>query len=117
VPNFPDPIVGADGDARLPDNVRIPAAAKTACASVAREGNGKGIPTYSPAQIAQLRKLAQCFRAHGISDWPDPDAAGAFPLNDRLRNMGKRAWLPARDACKQYFVGKGMVVSKPKAGS
>jgi hypothetical protein len=109
VPNFPDPVVGSNGEVQVP-GMQVPAAAKTACAPIMRQLAGtKSLPSYSPAQMDQLRKLAQCFRAHGVADWPDPDSNGIFQINERLRQLGKRAWLPAREACKQYFVGKSII--------
>ncbi|MFB9719410.1 hypothetical protein [Planobispora longispora] len=118
VPGAGDPEVEADGSVGVPGiPERIPAAAQTACAPLERRaaaiGKGGGEERYTAAQIEQLRKLARCFREHGVHDWPDPDDEGRFPVNQRLADLGKRAWLPAREACKQYFVGRGMRVVEP----
>jgi hypothetical protein len=59
------------------------------------------------AEISKLRQLAQCMRQHGLRDWPDPNAEGAFPLPPRLRHIDKRAMRTQLDACKQYFPADG----------
>ncbi|MEU0479131.1 hypothetical protein ABZ260_08120 [Streptosporangium sp. NPDC006013] len=113
VPNLPDPVVDAQGEVQVNTTAQIPAAARTACASIAERlpaGAGKG-PVYSAADMAQLRRLAQCFRDHGIADWPDPNARGEFPLPQRLRDLGKRGWRDQLPACRQYFVGKSLLVT------
>ncbi|GII03384.1 hypothetical protein [Planobispora takensis] len=122
VPGAGDPEVEADGSVGIPGVPDpIPAAAQTACAPLERRaaavGKGGGEERYTAAQIAQLRKLARCFREHGVHDWPDPDAEGRFRVNQRLADLGKRAWLPARAACKQYFVGRGIPVVEPGDGN
>ncbi|GAA4585369.1 hypothetical protein GCM10023194_27850 [Planotetraspora phitsanulokensis] len=111
VPNFPDPVMDAQGNVQVNPSVRIPASAKTACASIAARlpGENKG-PTYSAADMAKLRQLARCFRDHGIPDWPDPNARGEFPMPKRLLDLGKRGWREQLPACRQYFVGKSIVI-------
>jgi hypothetical protein len=114
-PNFPDPVVDAQGNVQVNPSVRVPGSAKTACASIAARlpaGEGKG-PKYTAADIAKLRQLAQCFRDHGVSDWPDPNARGEFPLPKRLKDLGKRGFRDQLPACRQYFVGKSIVIVSP----
>jgi hypothetical protein len=115
VPNFPDPTVNAQGEVQLGGpNTRVPQSAETACRSIFnRLPPGSGEKPLTAAELAQLKKLAQCFRQHGVTDWPDPDTRGIFHLNARLDQLGKRAWLPAREACKQYFVGNKMRATGP----
>ncbi|MFI6316846.1 hypothetical protein ACIBG8_04970 [Nonomuraea sp. NPDC050556] len=114
VPNFPDPVVDAQGEIKIDFPAQVPAAAKTACRSI-EEGlpARAGQKPLTAEEVAALRKLAQCFRDHGVADWPDPDAAGTFHVNQRIQELGKQAWLPARDACKQYFVAKGLRMTGP----
>lgn len=114
VPNFPDPVVDAQGEIKLNAPAQVPGSAKTACSSISnRLPTGAGEKPLSAAEVAQLRKLATCLREHGVADWPDPDATGAFHVNKRLQDLGKQAWLPARDACKQYFVVKSIRIIGP----
>jgi hypothetical protein len=68
------------------------------------------------ADIAKLRQLAQCMRQHGLPDWPDPNAEGAFPLPQRLRHIDKRALKPQLDACQKYFSGGGLRVTEDSSG-
>ncbi|GAA0966568.1 hypothetical protein GCM10009555_008780 [Acrocarpospora macrocephala] len=113
-PNFPDPTVDAQGEIKMESSVKVPASAETACKSIMNRlpaQGGQKPPTA--AELDQLRKLAQCFREHGVTDWPDPDSMGVFHVNKRIDDLGKRAWLPARDACKQYFVVKSLRVAGP----
>jgi hypothetical protein len=46
-------------------------------ASRAGGDKGPGRKGPSPQQLAQGRKFAECMRAHGLTDFPDPQTAGA----------------------------------------
>jgi hypothetical protein len=109
-PNFPDPVVDAQGNVQVNPSIQIPASAKTACKSIAARlpGDDGKAPKYTAADMAKLRQLARCFREHGISDWPDPNARGEFPLPKRLLDLGKRGFRDQLPACRQYFVGKSI---------
>src|SRR5262245_20328589 len=82
MPDLPDPTIDDQGQAHFPDGLPSPPP------SVAR--NCQAIYDQLPAQarkdavpaaeVANLRRFAQCMREHGITDWPDPDDAGAFHL-------------------------------------
>jgi hypothetical protein len=106
-PSFPDPqSIDSQGRAKFPPNTAMPPPATLqACQSVfdrlppAARGN--------PVPDIQMEvRFAQCMREHGLSDWPDPDANGDYPLPPDLitRKTGpvwdriKAGW----DACKQY---------------
>jgi hypothetical protein len=80
--------------------------------------------TLSPAQQAaakaQALKYSQCMRAHGISDFPDPDSQGNFqvqgnagsdldPHNPRFQAAGK--------ACQHDLPGGGKGGSFNSSGS
>jgi hypothetical protein len=104
LPNFPDPLVRSDGVPQFPDSApRVPTATQQACRAVA----GHIPPEYtvttatpvSDAEFQRLLGLARCIRAHGVSDWPDPNALGQFPIDVRIQEGGKRVFLPALDAC------------------
>jgi hypothetical protein len=104
LPNFPDPLVRSDGVPQFPDSApRVPTATQQACRAVA----GRIPPEYtvttatpvSDAEFQRLLGLARCIRAHGVSDWPDPNALGQFPIDVRIQEGGKQVVLPALEAC------------------
>jgi hypothetical protein len=49
--------------------------------------------------MRRLPAFARCMRAHGVSDWPDPDDLGHFPLPSRLPARGKSAFATQEQAC------------------
>ena len=92
VPSFPDP--NAQGQVTFsgvgPQSASFQAAQR-ACAKYAPNG-GK---TLSPAQqahmVAQALKFSKCMRAHGISDFPDPQVqtgAGGVSIGIRINGKG-----------------------------
>ncbi|WP_203975601.1 hypothetical protein [Planotetraspora silvatica] len=112
VPNLPDPVLDAQGNVQFNSPAQVPVSAKTACASIAARlppENGKG-PRYTAAEMAKLRQLAQCFRDHGVPDWPDPNSSGEFPLPKRLLDLGKRGFRDQLPTCRRYFVGKSITI-------
>jgi len=78
VPNFPDP--PASGPIRLPMDPSSPAfeAAQAKCQKL-MPGGGPPIPgstTHPSAQaLAQMLKVSQCMRRHGIPEFPDPGSS------------------------------------------
>jgi hypothetical protein len=111
ISDFPDP--DANGDLSLdskpgsdldPNNPAYKAA-NSACKSLlpARRPMPKGAK-------AQNLRYARCMRAHGISDFPDPNPDGglriqASPGGDLDPNNPR--YKAANDACKQYLPGGG----------
>jgi len=112
ISDFPDPNgqgqiqinlgPGQAGNDLDPENP-VNKSATEACKSLSPEGQG------TPAEKADMRaaqlKYAQCMRAHGISDFPDPDADGGLRISasagsdldqDNLQNQA------ATKACAQY---------------
>lgn len=117
VPGFPDPVVNPQTNRpEMPANLPpVTAAAKTACGSIARSlPGGNKEKEATAAQLQALRRFAQCMRDQGMPDWPDPDPRGAFPLNDRLKNGGKRLFLTQMRACAKYNIENGIKVSRPE---
>jgi hypothetical protein len=111
VPNYPDMSYDPrTGKVHVPPGTRKPPpSTMNACRSIASrlppEGSNRP-PT--PAEMAKLRELSRCMRQHGIADWPDPNANGAFALPARLRQGGKVLMRPQLDACQQYFPDGGI---------
>jgi hypothetical protein len=84
VPNFPDPTIRSDGgfDITLPTGVdpRSPQfqAADQAC-KTQLPGRQMSAAQRQQATAAALR-MSQCMRAHGITDFPDPNAQGGIGI-------------------------------------
>jgi hypothetical protein len=81
VSNFPDP--ASDGQLTIKGtgiNIHSPAfeGASTACQSLMPGGGGSPSGQKSDLSAAQGLALAKCMRAHGVSNFPDPNAAGAI---------------------------------------
>lgn len=83
VPNFPDPGSDAQVPKADPQNFGVSAsrlqAAQRACqdlypAAALAQCQGTGIcsPAARQALLGRMRDFANCMRAHGISNWPDP---------------------------------------------
>jgi hypothetical protein len=123
-PSFPDPTQDEHGNWNFPesaDDVPTPPACRDLAMQAKREMassrvDPKGKPV-SAADMAKLREFARCMREHGLADWPDPDADGAFPLPSRLRPpQGESLTKSAEQACEQYAPSRGIVVSEPGSG-
>jgi hypothetical protein len=115
-PGFPDPVVKDDGTVEpfseeVERNIdRLEATLRQHCEHIfnrlpasVREGSG-GNPDeapYTPAQVDQLRRFAQCMREHGMPEWPDPKADGTFPIPETVAREGKsRRLLNAMGSCR-----------------
>ena len=116
-PTLPDPMIDSQGRAKFPPGTNPPSQATIqACQSIynrlpaiARSGG----PTT--AEIQMEIKFAQCMRSHGLSDWPDPDATGAYPLPpDLITEKSGPVWdriKAAWDACKAFNPSGSISVS------
>jgi hypothetical protein len=109
MPDFPDPNVDAQGRGHLPDGVSPPPdAIVQACLPILNQLPPADRPGGLQNDPAMMARFAQCMRAHGIQDWPDPNAAGDFPLPPSLAiNMKRGPRWPQISAawngpCKQY---------------
>ena len=123
VPTFPDPAPGGGFAFHASAGfISSPAfkAAQARCGKLLPTPGGPGGPSFPPQvtahALAQLRTVAQCMRAHGISGFPDPrstrppnlglgeysvitDYEGAFLLFPATINMQSPAWDQAAAAC------------------
>jgi hypothetical protein len=115
-PNFPDPEIDR-GELSFPGGADIkPQVAKVLevpeCKAIMNESltldNRNSTPTPSAADLAKMRRFAQCMREHGIPEFPDPKADGTFPIiGTPLENAGGSARvMSALDACKGIWNGK-----------
>ncbi|GAA4249150.1 hypothetical protein [Dactylosporangium darangshiense] len=107
-PDFPDPVLGADGMWGFPadtERVDVP----EPCADVFRQSKAvypnrpKG-PVVTASGLALARRFAQCMRDNGVPDWPDPNPDGTYTVPDRLvRPEDESLWQPAASGpCKAY---------------
>jgi hypothetical protein len=80
VSNFPDPTVGSGGGVTFQGgfNLKSPTyqAAAQACGSLMP--GGTQAPQVSAQKLATEVKWAQCMRAHGVPNFPDPNAQLKF---------------------------------------
>jgi hypothetical protein len=106
VPDFPDPDPGGQFRGlghEQQDNPKF-RAAQQACRDLAPGGEHEKLG--DPAYVNQVRKFAQCMRANGLPDFPDPDAQG------RLRGAGHERqgdpkYRAAFEACRAKLPGGG----------
>jgi hypothetical protein len=78
-----------------------------ACSSPASSGTGAG-PTSGSAMHSELA-FSRCMRAHGISDFPDPNAQGGIALNAGAGtdlNPRSPQFKAANNACKSLMSAK-----------
>lgn len=114
-PNWPDPIKYDDsGMWGFPDSapdVDPPAA----CAALFMTGkNEQGPKPPADAEYrAQIRKWADCIRANGVPEWPDPDSDGYFDPPAQLRTKDNLAMHNAEPACTALLPPAGFLM-KPR---
>jgi hypothetical protein len=123
-PDWPNPMRYPDGHWGWPDSApQVPA--PPACEPLMREGKSAQRPSRRPVSaedMVKLRQWAACVRAHGIPDWPDPDADGLFDPPARLKPIdGNAEFDAATPPCDPLMpaAGVGMTLgngpSKPPA--
>jgi hypothetical protein len=88
VPNFPDP--DAQGDfpqfqAGVPKQTSV--AANNACEHLLSRGSGTATPAQREQKLAFGLKVAECLRAHGFPNFPDPNGSSqALPPGLNLKS-------------------------------
>jgi hypothetical protein len=65
-------------------------------------------PPVSQAQFQQLVKFAECMRAHGLTNWPDPGPDGSFGLPPSFAK--KAVEEQAGNACQHLLPSGGLNV-------
>ncbi|HEY2668906.1 MAG TPA: hypothetical protein VGJ07_00875 [Rugosimonospora sp.] len=122
IPDYPDPVV-VDGRLAMPVSggtdmkqaLQNNKAAQDACGPIFDRlpASATKRSSFSPEDMQNLLRYAQCMRQHGYPDWPDPQADGSFSLPPALENEGKSSRrLAAGQACDQYLDGNGLAVRK-----
>ena len=103
MPDWPDPNYDPrDGRWHL-DGPPIKAETRQACASVMPQAvPAEPIPS---ARFHDLLQYAQCVRANGIPQWPDPGVDGVYVTN--LDPKHDPAFAAVGDACDEYLASSG----------
>lgn len=73
-----------------------------------------GLPPGSPhALTAQALAFSRCIRAHGVSDWPDPDSRGVWPKSQVELAAGGARYEAASITCRHLlpYGGPGVAPS------
>jgi len=116
-PTLPDPSIDSQGQAHFPRNISSASqATQQACQSIYNRLPASVRNSSAPVDIAMEIKFAQCMRTQGLTDWPDPNANGDFPLPPDL-NAGQKSgpiWdrvKTAWDACKAFNPSGGISVT------
>lgn len=83
------------------------AAARKSCRELLPKG---GLPAPTPSQIdqrvAQMLKLAECMRSHGVLKFPDPTANGSLMINPSSGvDPQSPSFQQAQKACGKDFPG------------
>jgi len=110
VSDFPDP--NAQGGFSAPNgmNPNSPTyiSANNACESL--DGSSTP-PAASASNAAKLLKYSECMRAHGISDFPDPNAQGHLDLGSGKKGSdldpSNPQYVAANKACQADLPGGG----------
>lgn len=108
-PSFPDPVYDpSDGRWHFAASAGdAPYSTRQACQHLFPSGNAS--PPVPQAQFQALVRLAECFRQHGVPNWPDPDPDGSFPLPPALQKKTP-AFLRAGTACQRLWPSGGIDV-------
>jgi hypothetical protein len=120
-PEFPDPdpdgggvrvMMGGGGQSAARFRAAQEACRDLSPAGLAARGN-------DPERIEQLLAFAQCMRENGVSEWPDPNADGAFELEGGLiGNRNDRRVRTAMETCReaQGPAGQGIGIRVTRGG-
>lgn len=112
VPDFPEPNAQgvASGSGINPNSPSFQAATKD-CRHLLPNG-GQPSPAQQAQALAQALRFSQCMRAHGISDFPDPQSQPGGGIAIRIRagqgsdlNPQSAQFQAAQNAC-QGLIGK-----------
>lgn len=117
IPNMPDPTIDSHGHAQFPPGAPKPTqAVQQACQSIYNRLPAS-VRNGSTPDIAMATRFAQCMRTHGLSDFPDPNPDGSYPLPpDLITNKTGPLWdrfKAAWDSCRAFNPSQQISVSHP----
>jgi hypothetical protein len=106
-PNFPDPKSGGGFNVSSNPNDPQLQAAQRACQTLLPGGSGEQTTggNFTPQQLAQLLKYAQCMRAHKILNFPDPTSKGLGSLQGI--DMNSPQFQSASQTCQPLLPNQG----------
>lgn len=116
-PTLPDPVIDSQGRAKFPPGTPAPpVATQQACQSIYNRLPASVRNSSNAPDIQMELKFAACMRQHGLTDWPDPDANGDYPLPPDLITNSKSGPVWDRikagwDACRAYNPSGSISVS------
>lgn len=114
ISDFPDPTPGPGGQgggfsikasSGSDLNPGSPAYKDANAACQSHLPNGGAQPRVTPAQLAELTKVASCMRAHGFPTFSDPNNQGTFVLHDI--DGGSAQFQSAMQTCQSKVEYKG----------
>jgi hypothetical protein len=107
-PSFPDPVYDPhDGRWHFGASPGgAPLSTQQACRHLFPQAVAS--PPVSQAEFQQLVKFAECMRAHGLTNWPDPDPDGSFGLPPSFYK--KAVEEQADNACQHLLPSGGLNV-------
>lgn len=124
ISDFPDPssqggiaLNGGPGSDLNPSSPRFKAATN-ACKPLLPPQKAMS-PAQQAAAKAQALKYAECMRAHGISDFPDPNSQGGIALSPKPGgdlDPNNPRFQAANKACQHDLPGKGGSFSTNTSG-
>ena len=107
VPDFPDPVQGANGHVSLGglelDSPQVNSA-RQACRSLAPAGTA--VQAVSATQQKAFLNWAACLRANGVPDFPDPAFSGGGPQFNVPRDANLDTLQAAEGTCEHDLAGK-----------
>ena len=106
-PMLPDPTVDSQGMAHWPPGTPEPSTDTIAACQSIYNRLPASVRNGGAPDIQTAIKFAQCMRAHGLTDWPDPQPDGFYRLPPDLQSNSKSGPVWDRikagwDACAQY---------------
>jgi hypothetical protein len=110
VPNFPDPELGDNGEARL----NLPEGVDRAAADAANDKCKQHLPNggepepMDPENIAKQRAYSKCMRENGVPKFPDPRPDGGIAIEGGPGlDPHSPEFTAADEKCKQHLPGGG----------
>ena len=125
VPGFPDPSANGTFQVRFgPGSAVNPSSpvfqrASTECQKY-QPGGGPPSPAQQAEMMAQALKFSECMRAHGVTDFPDPQSGPGGGIRIQIRrspNSDLNPYNPkfqaAQQACGSLLPGKPVRANGP----
>jgi hypothetical protein len=109
VPNFPDPNSQGDFPQFHSDvSKQVSNSADNTCHHLLTQGGGQMSAAQEQHARSQLVKYAECIRAHGVPNFPDPtvnqDGNLGFPIGSAHINIASPQYKSADQVCKHFMV-------------